>query len=483
MNGPPQPLHPESRDRRVRKVGAVALGFVLLTLLVLAVVPVLLQRRIDPLRRDVIEAAEPARTLVNLVQFALARQMSSLRGYLLTGDDSLLAGYRADTAREKAAYGELRPLAVRLGPEVLERFARLRALSGEWHVEMKEDALVAGYGTTRGTRTRASTEEDLYVQVLRAANDLDHAIAAAAQERRTRIQAAERTGMRLTTALLLLASAAAAALGWLARRVSHLARESELRRLATEEALAERRRADEAHARLLRGITHDVKNPLGAADGYAELLELEIEGPLAAGQAKMVAGIRRSVAAALAIVCDLLDLTRADAGTLPVRRAEVDLVRIVREVAAEHEGAVRTAGHSLEVRLPDGELEVFTDADRVCRILANLLSNAVKYTPPPGHIRVEACGAGSGGPAGTGRWAEVRVTDSGPGIPPGERERIFDEFHRLHPDSVQGHGLGLAISRRTARLLGGDVTVESRPGEGATFVVRLPVRAGAEEYG
>ena len=123
-----------------------------------------------------------------------------------------------------------------------------------------------------------------------------------------------------------------------------------------------------------------------------------------------------------------------------------------------------------------GPVRVHTDPGRVRQVLGNLLSNAIKYTPAPGRItvRAERVDADAARP---GDWAVVRVTDTGPGIPPGQRESIFDEFSRLHDGSgIQGHGLGLAISRRVARLLGGDLDVTGAEGEGATFTLWLPLR-------
>ncbi|HLL81872.1 MAG TPA: ATP-binding protein [Longimicrobium sp.] len=120
-------------------------------------------------------------------------------------------------------------------------------------------------------------------------------------------------------------------------------------------------------------------------------------------------------------------------------------------------------------------MTIETDPARVRQVLGNLLANAIKYTPAPGRItlRMERSSLGAGG----GRVA-VHVSDSGPGIPHAERESVFGEFHRLHSaEQASGHGLGLAISRLIARLLGGDLTVSGEHGEGATFSLWLPAGA------
>jgi signal transduction histidine kinase len=234
----------------------------------------------------------------------------------------------------------------------------------------------------------------------------------------------------------------------------------------------------------MRGVTHDLKNPLGAADGYTQLLQVGVEGELTPGQQKMLDSIRRCHAAALTLISDLLDFSRAEAGTLEMACGPADGVEIAREAAAEYAGTARAAGHAFEAVLPDVPLPCSTDHNRVMRIVGNLLSNAVKYTPAPGRIVLEARAVDAGQGDGEGRWIELCVRDTGPGIPEAERERIFDEFHRLHDGGTQGHGLGLATSRRIARLLGGDITVDAAAGGGSAFRLRLPAAAahdGKEE--
>lgn len=233
--------------------------------------------------------------------------------------------------------------------------------------------------------------------------------------------------------------------------------------------------ATEARSRLIRGVTHDVKNPLGSADGYAQLLELELRGKLLPEQAKLVAGVRRGIQGALGMITDLLNLSRAKSGGLPVNRQPADLAALSAEAVEDARGAAETAGHVLAWEGP-GSVAVDTDPARVREVLGNLLTNAIKYTPAPGHITVwtEEVVDDTRSPR-PGRWLAAHVRDSGPGIPVAERERIFSEFHRLHTaDQTSGHGLGLAISRLIARLLGGDLTASGEPGEGAVFSLWLP---------
>ena len=243
--------------------------------------------------------------------------------------------------------------------------------------------------------------------------------------------------------------------------------------------------ATEARARLIRGVTHDVKNPLGAADGFAQLLEMELTATLTPDQEKLVAGVRRGIQSALAIITDLLDLSRAQGGGLILDRTPFDLTTLATEAVEDQRGAAEVAGHKLafEQRLSAARAEttVQSDSARVRQVLGNLLTNAIKYTPTPGSITVWTEVALDGDPSRPGPWIAAHVRDSGPGIPVAERENIFAEFHRLRTRSrSDGHGLGLAISRRIARLLGGELTVGGEVGEGATFSLWLPCAAPAD---
>lgn len=251
---------------------------------------------------------------------------------------------------------------------------------------------------------------------------------------------------------------------------------SERRRLDEER---ERRREElervtESRATLMRGFGHDVKNPLGAAMGHAQLLAEGILGELSGRQRESVERICRSIDTAIRLIHDLLDLARAEAGQIEVECVATDVGRAAREIAEDFRAQATAVGLALDVRVPDG-LRADTDPTRLRQILANLVSNAVKYAPQ-GQVTVDAEIRPSGGPR-PGAWVALRVTDTGPGIPEDKREQIFQEFTRLDPEAQQGAGVGLAISRRIARLLGGDLTVESEAGRGSTFTLWLPPAA------
>jgi len=252
-------------------------------------------------------------------------------------------------------------------------------------------------------------------------------------------------------------------------------------RIATiSEDITERKAVAESHDRLLRGFTHDVKNPLGAADGYLALLEMGVSGELTAMQTDHVGRARRAIRAALDLVMHLLEIERAKAGELILASERVDLGKLVGDAVEDF----RVAAHNKNLTLifvverTDDDLIMETDRARVRQIFANLLSNAVKYTPSDGRIVVSARDGGAGGeePPGAGRWVVLSVADNGPGIPAEKQNLMFREFTRFSSDTTEGSGIGLAISQHLAHALGGQITFRSIEGVGSTFSLWLPRR-------
>jgi signal transduction histidine kinase len=474
---PEEGPQPTPHDRRTAWVARVAMLLIVLSLATLVVAPALIQRRVLPLRAQV-ETAEAGRTKVGVVEFNLAVEMSSLRGYLLNGDRTQLATYEKARAAEEGIYPLLRDSVSRLSPAVGHHVAELEAASERWHQAASRDEIERRRRLSPALLAGIPTEQEKFEAALEAAARVDAALVRESQLRRDRIRVAEQLRFAITVGLVVLALASAAAAMWFARRVRLLAHEAAARRDEAEHALAELHESNAARERMMRGVTHDLKNPLGAARGFADLLQDGIEGELSPGQARMAAAIRRNVDTALAIIHDLLDLARADAGTLEVARERTDCAALLREAVDDHRAAAQAAGHALAIETPAGKLEVIADPLRVRQVMGNLLSNAIKYTPPGGRVLVAAGPASNGDGPRPGRWVRVTVEDSGPGIAAEHRESVFQEFERLDPSAAEGHGLGLAIGRRVARLLGGDVTVGEAEIGGAAFTLWLPAADG-----
>jgi PAS domain S-box-containing protein len=260
----------------------------------------------------------------------------------------------------------------------------------------------------------------------------------------------------------------------LAFRKVHLLEESERRREELERLMISR-------ARLLRGFSHDVKNPLGAADGYMQLLEDGVLGTVNEEQERGIGRARRALGAALQLIEDLVQLARAEAGQIEIRPEPVDVREIAREMAEEYRAQAEARGLEIVYERSNRFPLIVSDSARIRQVLGNLMANAVKYTQR-GTIRVATALRHR---AATGTCAVISVSDTGPGIPADKEHLLFQEFARLDPATATGAGLGLAISRRVARALGGDVTFE-RGGQGATFVLWLPrdpVNRGTDESG
>jgi PAS domain S-box-containing protein len=232
---------------------------------------------------------------------------------------------------------------------------------------------------------------------------------------------------------------------------------------------AELERATEGRVRLMRGFSHDLRSPLFAADMSAALLEL---GRLDDKQREAVRRIRRGIKTSVRLVDDLLELAHAEAGQVDLRPTLLEVRDVARDIVEEFQAQAASVGLELVLEVPAG-VKVHADPMRVRQILVNLVSNAVKYAPQ-GATSVRAT-APRGGPSGP---VAVSVADSGPGIPADKHELVFEEYARLDA-AQQGSGIGLAISRRIARLMGGDLTLESEPGSGSVFTLWLPAGAQA----
>lgn len=255
----------------------------------------------------------------------------------------------------------------------------------------------------------------------------------------------------------------------------------EVRQARTERARAARGadNADDAKDRALATLSHDLRSPLNAIDSYAELMEMEILGPVVDRQREALGRIRMSGRHLLAVLENVLEMARLNAGVVRVHAQIVSLPQVVEE-AALLVGHSATAKEQTLVTEPDAELVVRADPDRLRQVLINLIGNAIKYTPPDGVIRLSTAIRESEGL----RWGAVAVADTGPGISPEKLDAIFQPYYRVpgtETDSSEGAGLGLAISRELVRQMGGDIDVESEPGRGSTFTVRLPL--GTERRG
>jgi signal transduction histidine kinase len=264
------------------------------------------------------------------------------------------------------------------------------------------------------------------------------------------------------------------------------------------------KRANQAKSEFLANVSHELRTPLNAIVGFVELLRDGFYGDLSPRQVPPVDRIAASATHLRHLVDQVLDIAKIAAGRLEVHAETIVLRPFVLNVASELESLVSEKGLAFSITVGASLPRVRTDPTHLRQILINLIGNAVKYTPA-GTVSVRARLLGAppttnarparmttpGGEDQTtskllaraprsGTWVALQVVDSGVGIATADMERIFDEFEQVNAgprgDSMQrGTGLGLAISRRLARLLGGDISVESELGRGSTFTVWLPV--------
>jgi signal transduction histidine kinase len=255
-------------------------------------------------------------------------------------------------------------------------------------------------------------------------------------------------------------------LGALAANVNRT--NDELRRVYSELEETSRHKSE-----FLASMSHELRTPLNAIIGFSEVLREAMFGPVNEKQAEYLDDIISSGNHLLSLINDVLDLSKVEAGQVELEVGPFSLrqalergVVMVREQATE-EGVQVELSAGPEVDVVQG------DERRIKQVIFNLLSNAVKFTPAGGEVDVSAIRVNG--------EVRVSVADTGPGIAPGDHERIFEEFQQTDAglERLEGTGLGLALSKRLVELHGGRIWLESELGKGSTFVFTLPARSAA----
>jgi signal transduction histidine kinase len=251
---------------------------------------------------------------------------------------------------------------------------------------------------------------------------------------------------------------------------AELVRQNELLRrshIALEQASA-------LKSQFLANMSHEFRTPLNAILGYTSMLLKGISGELSPHQRRNLERIDSNSQHLLSIINDILDITRIEAGKMPLTVAEFPMAELIREVLAEVEPLIARSKLTVTTQVDGALPPLRSDRQKVKQIVINLLTNALKFTPQ-GWVTVTAVGEPE-----RGRVA-IAVADSGIGISPKDQEVIFEDFRQADDSPTRqytGAGLGLAICRRLASMLGGELTVRSALGEGSTFALRLPWAPG-----
>jgi signal transduction histidine kinase len=255
-------------------------------------------------------------------------------------------------------------------------------------------------------------------------------------------------------------------LGELGRNVNRM--NDELRRLYGELEEASRHKSE-----FLANMSHELRTPLNAIIGFSQVLRQKLFGEVNEKQEEYLDDILSSGNHLLSLINDVLDLSKVEAGQVELEVAPFSLREALeRGVVMVRERAVKN-GVALSVE-PSADVDIVEgDERRMRQVIFNLLSNAVKFTPEGGSVVVAS--------ARVDGQVQVSVTDTGPGVAPEDRERIFEEFQQTDVGAQQreGTGLGLALSKRLVELHGGRIWVESEPGHGSRFVFTLPAENGS----
>jgi signal transduction histidine kinase len=227
--------------------------------------------------------------------------------------------------------------------------------------------------------------------------------------------------------------------------------------------------ASQHKSQFLANMSHELRTPLNAILGYAELLVDGIYGPLADRPKGVLERIQNNGRHLLALINDVLDLAKIEAGQLTLTLENYSLPEVVRSVVTATEPLATAKGLKFTTVLQDNLPTAHGDARRVSQILLNLVGNAIKFTDH-GEVEIRAT-------AEKGQFA-LSVRDTGPGIADADQDMIFGEFQQIDNSNTRkrgGTGLGLAISKRMVEMQGGTISVESALGQGSTFRVVLPV--------
>ncbi|MBI2733240.1 MAG: PAS domain-containing sensor histidine kinase [Aquabacterium sp.] len=243
-------------------------------------------------------------------------------------------------------------------------------------------------------------------------------------------------------------------------------------RVRMQEALSSARaaeRASKAKTEFLSRMSHELRTPLNAMLGFAQLLRVDPRNPLNEAQRQKVEHIEKAGAHLLAMMTDVLDLSRIEAGSLPMSIETLAVSKVLEETLALVSNQATEAGLKLVHHLPDEGVFLKADRVRLRQVLSNLLSNAIKYNRPGGQVMVETMALNE--------QVLITVSDSGQGMTPEQISHLFEPFNRLGAErtAIEGTGIGLVIVKRLLDLMQGRIEVSSTPGSGTSFRVWLPL--------
>ena len=227
-------------------------------------------------------------------------------------------------------------------------------------------------------------------------------------------------------------------------------------------------KASRSKSEFMSRVSHELRTPLNGILGFAQLMALDREHPLSVAQAQRLDVLRQSGTKLLSLIDQLLEVSRIEQGKMRLRNRPIDVRLLVERCAVEVMPLAQERGIEILVEIPADSRAVRADPDALEQVVTNLLSNAIKYNRPKGRIRVRF---------ENGEQGVLTVDDTGIGMSQDQIDRLFEPFNRLGAErsDTQGSGLGLVITRKLVKAMGGKIEVLSRPGRGTRFAVSLPL--------
>jgi len=273
-------------------------------------------------------------------------------------------------------------------------------------------------------------------------------------------------------------------------------RELQEKNAKLQEAYDRLKELDRLKSNFLATVSHELRTPLTSIIGYSEMLSEGIAGELQPEQKEFVGTIHEKGEQLLQLIMSLLDLSKLESGTLSMKRKSIAITTVLNEVLTTVTPNARKKGVTVKLDAEPKLFELRADPERLRQVFINLVDNAMKFTPKNGTVTLRARNVTVGGSSGdddddafallapSQTKLEVRVIDTGIGIPPKERAKVFDAFYQVDSSSTReygGTGLGLSIVKRIVEAHGGAITIDENKPQGAVFVVTLPTSSGSNK--
>ena len=468
-----------------------------LALVILVGLGLLTYRRTQGFIGQEAQVSATYRTIASLdeVQRAMLASESAARGFVLSFEESLLEPYAAASERVRRTVGILEPQLIdspaqRKSLDVLKVLCSQKLNFHQLLIDRRRSqgqaAAVAlfmtGEGIQLGNRIRAlltqmKAEEERLLQArsLDTTNDASVLLATLTVGYILSLSLLMLIYYYLATQILQRRKSEAEILRLnfdLERRIAERTGELTAINAELESRNREVQRATQMKSEFLARMSHELRTPMNAIMGFSDLLAEETEGPLSDAYKMFVRHIRNGAKHLLALINDVLDLSKIEAGRIELTPEEFRGAEALEEVLPVIRPLAEVKSIRIDSQLDDKVL-ILADRTRFKQILYNLLINSVKFTPEGGRVWIEAV-PGEGG-------LSLTVGDTGMGIPPAEQQAIFEEFYQVGTTTKgvkEGTGLGLAITKRLVELHGGKIGVVSEPDQGSRFTFTLPAAGG-----